>query len=144
MIRKPGLVGASLLAVAALAVMGSSGPLIVTTSHAAERATAAFQTISSAQLATMLEHKDFAFINVHVPYEGEIASTDAFIAFDHVADNLDLLPADQSAPIVLYCRSGRMSEIAANELVKLGYTNVSHLDGGMNAWVAAGGVLSHN
>lgn len=32
---------------------------------------------------------------------------------------------------MLYCRSGRMSEIAAAELVPLGYTNVWNPAGGM-------------
>ena len=109
----------------------------------AEEAVAAFQTITSEQLATMLDEKDFAFFNVHIPYEGEIAGTDALIPFDQIEENLDQLPSDRSAPIVLYCRSGRMSEIAANELATRGYTNVSHLGGGMNAWVEAGGYLLH-
>lgn len=39
---------------------------------------------------------------------------------------------------VLYCRSGRMSGIAAEELVKLGYTNLWNLKGGMLEWERAG------
>jgi rhodanese-related sulfurtransferase len=77
-------------------------------------------------------------VNVHIPYEGEIAPTDAFIPFDQIGDHLDALPADKAAAIVLYCKSGRMSEIAANALVNLGYTGVSHLEGGMIEWQNAG------
>ena len=50
----------------------------------------------------------------------------------------DERPKDKSAPIVLYCRSGRMSEIAARELARLGYKHVSHLSGGMNDWKSSG------
>jgi rhodanese-related sulfurtransferase len=95
-------------------------------------------TVTSAQLAKMLRQKDFFFVNVHTPYEGEIKNTDAFIVFDKIADNLDKLPKDKTAKIVLYCRSGRMSEIAARELMLLGYSQVSHLSGGMNDWKKSG------
>lgn len=98
----------------------------------------AFQTITTEALAQMLEHKDFLLVNVHIPYEGEIAQTDAFIPFDQIGENLGLLPTDKSAPIVFYCRSGRMSEIAAGELAARGYTNVSHVAGGMVEWVTGG------
>lgn len=97
-----------------------------------------FTTLSSEQLARMLETKDFFFVNVHVPYEGEIANTDGFVPYDKIADELDKMPADKDARIVLYCMSGRMSEIAARELVRLGYTNVSHLGGGMIEWERSG------
>lgn len=97
-----------------------------------------FTTLTSPQLAVMLEKKDFFFMNVHTPYQGEIKNTDAFIVFDKIADNLDKLPKDKSAKIVLYCQSGRMSEIAAQELTKLGFTQVSHLSGGMIAWKKSG------
>jgi rhodanese-related sulfurtransferase len=105
--------------------------------HAGE-AQAGFVTIASDELAQMLAHKDFYFVNVHIPYEGEIALTDAFIAFDNIAENLDRLPHDRAAPIVLYCRSGRMSEIAAGELAGRGFTQVSHLAGGMVDWQRSG------
>ncbi len=95
---------------------------------------AGYTSITSNNLASMLEKKDFFLVNVHIPYEGEIKSTDAFIQYDKMRENLDKLPGNKNAKIVLYCRSGRMSEMAARELVKIGYTNVSHLSGGMIDW----------
>ena len=97
-----------------------------------------FTSLTSIQLAAMLLHKNFLFVNVHTPYEGEIGNTDAFIVYDKISKNLDKLPKDKDAKIVLYCRSGRMSEIAARELTHLGYTRVSHLAGGMNDWKKSG------
>lgn len=94
--------------------------------------------VPAERLAAMLAAKDFVLINVHVPYEGELAQTDSFIPFDRIAAATADLPTDKAAKIVLYCRSGSMSAIAARTLVGLGYTNVYNLDGGLNAWRARG------
>ena len=102
-----------------------------------------FAAISSDQLAEELGHKVFVFVNVHSPYEGEIAQTVAFTPFDEIAENLDRLPTDRSAAIVLYCRSGRMSEIAATDLAARGFTRVSHLSGGMIDWQRSGHPVLH-
>jgi len=90
------------------------------------------------ELKVMLESKDFFFVNVHVPYEGEIEQTDSFVPFDQVAAKLSEFPHDRGAKIVLYCRSGSMSALAARDMVSAGYTNIYNLDGGFRAWAAAG------
>lgn len=100
-----------------------------------------YRQVTAQALRAQLASKDFTLINVHVPYGGEIAGTDRFLPFDRVADN-STLPGDKRAELVVYCRSGAMSRVAAEALVRLGYTNVRELSGGMNAWTAAGYVLS--
>lgn len=97
--------------------------------------------ISVEQLKSALADKDFTLINVHIPYEGELPQTDAFIPYNEIEANLSQLPTAKDARIVLYCRSGRMSTEAAPLLVKLGYTHVAEVDGGMQAWQAAGNEL---
>ena len=97
-----------------------------------------YRQIGAAALKTMLARKDFAFVNVHVPYEGEIAETDAHVPFDQVAQQIARFPAERNAKIVLYCRTGHMSRIAAETLVRLGYTDVWDLVGGFEGWKRAG------
>ena len=82
-------------------------------------------------------HPDVPVLNVHTPYEGHIEGTDAFVNFETVGA-WDGLPEARDAPLVLYCRSGNMSAQAATDLAALGYTDIIDLEGGMNAWVAAG------
>ena len=77
-------------------------------------------------------------VNLHIPYEREIEGTDAFIPYDEVAKHASELPADKSAPLYIYCRSGRMSALATPDLQRLGYTNIIDLKGGMQAWTDAG------
>ena len=95
--------------------------------------------LSSAALSQMLAgREEFLFVNTHVPYEGEIEQTDAFIPYNEIEDRQALLPSDRSARIVVYCRTGVMSAAAAATLTRLGYSNVWDLAGGMNAWQRAG------
>src|SRR6266498_3745578 len=97
-----------------------------------------YQDVTPDELYTMLRDKDFTFINVHIPFAGNIAETDVSIPYDEIEQNLSQLPSDKNAKVVLYCRSGRMSQIAAEKLVSLGYTNIWELKGGMVAWEQAG------
>jgi len=99
----------------------------------------AYWTISVAELQTMLggDAKPL-LVNTHIPYQGDIAGTDASIAFNEIQNHLGQLPADKNAPVVLYCRTGPMSIRAATTLAGLGYTRIYSLNGGFAAWAAAG------
>ena len=50
-----------------------------------------------------------------------------------IADRAENEIPDKEQLILVYCRSGRRSKIAAEELVKLGYTNVKEF-GGIIDW----------
>ncbi len=45
---------------------------------------------------------------------------------------------DPTADIVLYCGGGYRSALAADNLRRMGYTNVVSMDGGWRAWTEAG------
>ncbi len=45
---------------------------------------------------------------------------------------------DKSAEIILYCGGGFRSALAADNLQKMGYTNVVSMDGGWRVWTESG------
>lgn len=94
--------------------------------------------ISTDKFVEMLNQKDFTLINVHIPYQGEIAQTDLLIPFNKIDRYKNQLPADKNAKLVVYCMMGPMGRIAAEKLTSMGYRQVIHLQGGMVAWQMAG------
>jgi rhodanese-related sulfurtransferase len=93
--------------------------------------------ISPAELKGMMQREDVVLVNTHVPFEGNIPGTDLSIPYDEIGRKADRLPG-KDARIAVYCRSGSMSAEAAETLVRLGYTDVWDLGGGMLAWERAG------
>src|SRR5882724_3090417 len=45
---------------------------------------------------------------------------------------------DTNAKVILYCGGGFRSALVADNLQKMGYTNVESMDGGWRGWVEAG------
>ena len=64
--------------------------------------------------------------------EGHILGA-ILIPYGEIADRAEKELPDKNQLILVYCRSGRRSKIAAEELVKLGYTNVKEF-GGIIDW----------
>jgi rhodanese-related sulfurtransferase len=94
--------------------------------------------VSPAELNAMMQHEDFALINVHIPYAGEIVGTDASIPYTDVDAIEAFLGHQLDARVVLYCLTGPMSVAAGDELVSRGYCAVFDLEGGLTAWENAG------
>ena len=90
--------------------------------------------VSPQKFAELAKDKNAFILDVHTPEQTHIPNTTAFIPYNQIQQNIDKLPADKSTPILVYCRSGSMSEKASREIAYLGYTNVYDLEGGTNAY----------
>ncbi len=90
------------------------------------------------------ERKDgkrkFILIDVRTPEEfrsGHIPGTDKNIPHTEIERRHSEIGASKDDTIVVYCRSGRRSEVAKKILEKLGYKNVLNA-GGIKHWLKAG------
>src|SRR5690606_13232252 len=97
-----------------------------------------YRVVSVQELQTMLEGKDFIMINVHTPWQGDIPQTDLRIAYDQIKQNMEQLPAEKEAKIIVYCLTSGMAKKAVATLLGEGYTNIWMLEGGTTAWEEAG------
>lgn len=131
------LTAAGLLVLASCA-SGGAPP----TSTSQTQVSSAARLVDPDEFSAVIAEPNRVTVNVHVPFEGDIAGTDLSIPFDQIAAQAGRLPADRSTRLAIYCRSGPMSAIAAETLRDLGYTDVVELRGGMRAWQADGRPLT--
>jgi rhodanese-related sulfurtransferase len=75
--------------------------------------------------------EDLEWANGHVP--GAIHLGKGVIERD-----IEKAVPDRNAPVVLYCGGGFRSALAADNLQKMGYTNVISMDGGWRGWTESG------
>jgi rhodanese-related sulfurtransferase len=110
-------------------------------------ARAGIENLSPAELTREMAAGDVVLIDVREPGEtadGVIPSAvriprgvlDFRADADAAEHGTDLRPERR---VVLYSGNGERSALAAVTLHGLGYRDVAHLDGGLQAWVAAGG-----
>ena len=52
--------------------------------------------------------------------------------------DIELRVPDSGAKLILYCGGGYRSALSADNLQKMGYTNVESMDGGWKGWIGAG------
>ncbi|MBI3761580.1 MAG: rhodanese-like domain-containing protein [Chloroflexi bacterium] len=90
---------------------------------------------SAKELKALLASPEPPFVlDVREPYEwpdGVIPGA-AQIPMNSIPARLDELPRDRA--IVAYCHIGERSWYVAEFLLRNGFTNVSHLTGGIEAW----------
>jgi len=77
-------------------------------------------------------------VNVHTPWEGDISQTDLRLAYDVLEENLNQIPTEKDAKILVYCYTSGMAKQAVATLLDQGYSNIWMLEGGTSAWEEAG------
>lgn len=96
-----------------------------------------YRSVEPTDFALLAERTSAFVLNVHTPDEGSIPGTDATIPYDQLQRRAGELP-DRSMMVAVYCRTGRMSTEAVPTLRELGFTRITELSGGMEAWRADG------
>lgn len=97
--------------------------------------------ISVEKLKARLDRGDDIFVlDVREPQEYEIVNIGAYlIPLSELPRRIDELSegplhGDPSREIVVHCKSGSRSQVAAEYLRKNGFTSVKNLIGGIDAW----------
>ena len=97
---------------------------------------ASYDQISGAEAKALMDNeRDYIIIDARTQSEydqGHIPGAIMIPEYE-IADRAEKELPDKNQLILVYCRSGRRSKIAAEELVKLGYTNVKEF-GGIIDW----------
>lgn len=99
-------------------------------------ALAAYQQITPEQAKEKMAQED-TYILLDVRTEEEFAQERiegaVLIPDSEIKDQAEVQLTDKDAIILVYCRSGRRSELAAKELIRMGYTKVYDF-GGIIDW----------
>lgn len=89
---------------------------------------------------SIVEHENVILLDVRTVEEYSRNKLEHAInlPLDEVADRIDPCIPDKSIKIYVYCLSGSRSIHAVDAMLKLGYTNVFNMTGGLLAWRAKG------
>jgi len=84
--------------------------------------------------------EQFAFIDVREDHEwsADHAAGAQHLGRGIIERDIEKTVPDKAAEIVLYCGGGYRSALAADNLQKMGYSNVLSMAGGIKAWRDAG------
>ena len=90
--------------------------------------------------AAQIVDGDAVILDVRSPQEFAAGHLPEAINIDvESADFADRVAGlDESAEMLVYCQTGNRSGVATDEMADLGFTDMSDLQGGIEAWAAAG------
>lgn len=95
-----------------------------------------YEKISASQAKELMDtEEDYVIIDARTQEEYDEGHIDGAVLMPEyeVAQKAPQMLKDKEQLILVYCRSGRRSKIASEELIKLGYTNVKDF-GGIIDW----------
>ena len=96
--------------------------------------------VDAAGAKKLTEDSDIAIIDVRTPqeYKNGHLRMSRLIPVNEIGRRAGEIESLKDSPVLVYCRSGHRSTIAARILKKRGFTRVSNMTGGIIAWQAAG------
>lgn len=96
------------------------------------------QTVDTQTLKQLLQQQAITLIDVREPaeYSGEHIPGATLVSLSTFDPRK--VPQDDETKVILYCRSGNRSTMAAQKLFDAGFSTVTHLEGGISAWKQAG------
>ncbi|MBQ1994836.1 MAG: rhodanese-like domain-containing protein [Clostridia bacterium] len=95
-----------------------------------------YEQITPAEAKEIMDSQDsYVILDVRTQEEFDEAHIDGAILIPdyEISDKAESILKDKDQLILVYCRSGRRSKLAASDLVTLGYTNVKEF-GGIIDW----------
>ena len=95
-----------------------------------------YEQITPAEAKAIMDEKDgYVILDVRTQEEYDESHIEAAILIPdyEITDKAESVLKDKDQLILVYCRSGRRSKLAASDLVSLGYTNVKEF-GGIIDW----------
>jgi rhodanese-related sulfurtransferase len=98
--------------------------------------------VGAHELRTLLrEHPEVRLLDVRTPaeFESQHIAGAYNVPLDTLGEHGAEIRATVDRPVVLVCRSGQRARRAEEALLAAGMRSLHVLDGGMTAWVAAGG-----
>jgi phage shock protein E len=123
-----------------LAIVLVSAASAVPTAFAGDPAQASAESVSQADLLARLGRKDPDLVVLDVRTPAEFAAGHVpgarNISHDLLSSRLAELEPLRDKQVVLYCRSGRRTLLAADVLHAAGFTRLAHLEGDYLAWEA--------
>lgn len=83
---------------------------------------------------------DIIILDVRTPKEFKAGHIKGAINIDYYADDFkeQIALLDEEANYLLHCRTGHRSGKSVPIMIEAGIQNISHLDGGIESWKAAG------
>ncbi len=119
-----------------------TNPSRSTTERWVAAARASIENLRPAELAAELADRsaDVVLVDVRSPDEWRSGFIGGSINVPRGA--LESAMRQPSRRVVVYCDTGARSALAATALYRLGFEDVAHLDGGLDAWTATGHALT--
>jgi len=96
----------------------------------------AYKQITPAEAKAIMDSEEgYVILDVRTPEEFAQRHIEGAILIPdyEIGEKAEKVLTDKDQLILVYCRSGRRSKNAANELATLGYTNIKEF-GGINDW----------